>query len=395
MNFEVPHLITPTAITVFIGGRDYTVNKGDDRYNEVRDAIMEGDFDSIPNILDIKGKLVAESDGGLYLLNGVLRCDAYDLPIPTLLSTRILEFIKEGFSVEPLTNFLSNLMANPNESGTIVEEIYEFVEAWTLPITPDGCILAYKTVRPDFKDIYTGNMDNSVGTVVEMNRDDCDFNRNRTCSSGLHFCSRDYLPKYGTENHDRVVVVKINPRDITSIPKEYDLEKGRCCRYEVVDSIDWDEAIKPWFSSEYTEPETVSEDETEWVDPFRWEVRESATGVLVNATMTRQEARNLHANHPESNELFVWDNVKEELVRGTTDLDPSEFFDPEGESEDEDSPSINPSAVLNERTVAEIRRILADDSYDTLESLAVMYGVSDRTIRRIRDWESWTHVTDY
>ena len=30
------------------------------------------------------------------------------------------------------------------------------------------------------------------------------------------------------------MVVKINPRDVVSIPEDYDNAKGRCCRYEVV-----------------------------------------------------------------------------------------------------------------------------------------------------------------
>jgi hypothetical protein len=35
----------------------------------------------------------------------------------------------------------------------------------------------------------------------------------------------------------RTVIVKINPRDVVSIPTDYDNSKGRACRYEVIGEI--------------------------------------------------------------------------------------------------------------------------------------------------------------
>jgi len=66
-----------------------------------------------------------------------------------------------------------------------------------------------------------------------------DDDQNRTCSASLHFCSRDYLNHFGGE---RIVVVKINPRDVVSIPTDYNNSKGRACRYEIVDEIDKEKA---------------------------------------------------------------------------------------------------------------------------------------------------------
>ena len=33
------------------------------------------------------------------------------------------------------------------------------------------------------------------------------------------------------------MVLKINPRDVVSIPNDYNNQKGRCCRYEVIDEV--------------------------------------------------------------------------------------------------------------------------------------------------------------
>jgi hypothetical protein len=77
-------------------------------------------------------------------------------------------------------------------------------------------------------------MDNSVGKIVEMERNSVDDNSSNTCSSGLHFCSQEYLSSFGGE---RTVIVKINPRDVVSIPNDYNNSKGRACRYEVIGEV--------------------------------------------------------------------------------------------------------------------------------------------------------------
>jgi hypothetical protein len=80
-------------------------------------------------------------------------------------------------------------------------------------------------------------MDNSIGKIVEMERNEVDDNKDQTCSTGLHFCSQDYLPHFGNGYDSRVVILKINPADVVSIPSDYNNAKGRACKYEVVGEI--------------------------------------------------------------------------------------------------------------------------------------------------------------
>lgn len=414
---DFPYTITEKAIVAMFDAKTYTVNVGDERYADVENAIRQGDKEQVMNLMDVKGKIISDSNGGIYILNGMLRCDKFE--IPSLLASRIIASYRKKLSLAPLTNFLSNLMENPNESGTIVEEVYAFVEACSLPITPDGCLLAYKMVRSDFKDLYTGTMDNSVGVTVSMDRAHCDFNRGNLCSSGLHFCSEAYLGKYGTRGSDQVVIVKVNPRDITSIPPDYNNAKGRACRYEIVDAIGWDDLIEPLVSDEYTDPDAVihfdwgnSDEsvESSWTadadnfpTPYRWEVRQSGDGELVDAFETRNDARAYRSGDPE---LFIYDTKNNEVVAGVMECsDLPEDVDEENAvyewsevsitfDDDDDDTDVkpNPSAKLNDGIVYQIRKILKNGAYDTIASLALMYGVSERTIRRIRDNESWTHV---
>jgi hypothetical protein len=68
-------------------------------------------------------------------------------------------------------------------------------------------------------------------TVVEMPRNFVNDDQNNTCSDGLHFCSQEYLGHFGGE---RVMILKVNPRDVVSIPNDYNYSKGRASRYEIV-----------------------------------------------------------------------------------------------------------------------------------------------------------------
>lgn len=316
---NISYMMTDNAITVHINCEGYTVNKGDARFKSVRDAIRVEDYDSIPSLLDIQGTLISETNGELRLMNGVLRYNGDE--IEPKLAKRIIKLKAEGFNFSRFVLFLENLYAN--ETPTAKEELYGFLEACDLPITDDGHFLAYKMVNEDFTDIYTGSMDNSIGTMVEMERDGVDDCRDRTCSSGLHFCSEGYLGSYGTRHCSQVVVLKINPRDVVSIPTDYNNAKGRACRYEVVDAIQWDDRIKSHFSSEYTPEPEVEEPEVEVDTPetdagsqFRWEVRDSDTAEYVNCFETRSEAREFRNTSPD--DVFIFDSLNKVVVAGRT-----------------------------------------------------------------------------
>jgi len=175
------------------------------------------------------------------------------------LSLRIIQMYQQGFPIEPMVLFMENLMQNP--SARAVRELYTFLERGQLPITPDGHFLAYKRVRGDFKDCHSGTVLNKPAyefstqelaalpttgkdgvvvnivdgtTVVSMERNRVDDNANNTCSNGLHFCSQEYLQHFGGQ---RTVILKINPRDVVSIPADYNSTKGRACQYQVIGEL--------------------------------------------------------------------------------------------------------------------------------------------------------------
>jgi hypothetical protein len=228
-----PFIMQGNSITVVIGSKPHTISKSHITFQKVLDAIKAQDWDLVKDIIEPVKVVLNYGKGNVSVQGEELFWKGK--PMHNALTNRMIAMLQDGFPVEPLVNFMENLMTNPSKRA--VTELYGFLEKNSLPITPDGYFLAYKKVRNDYLDIHSGTMDNSVGMIVEMERNEVDDNKDQTCSTGLHFCSQDYLPHFGNGSDSRVVIVKINPADVVSIPSDYNNAKGRACRYEVVGEI--------------------------------------------------------------------------------------------------------------------------------------------------------------
>ena len=266
-----PYIVQGSNITVVIGTTPHTVSKSHIAYNKLLNAIKAGDWETVQDIIEPKQVVLNFGQGNVSVEGDKIFWKGREMH--NALTKRMVAMIQEDFPVEPLVAFMENLMENPSKRA--VNELYGFLEKNTLPITSDGCFLAYKKVRQDYLDCHTSTVLNkpaaymtdedtaalaeAVGknsevtvavedgvTVVSMERNLVDDDQNRTCSTGLHFCSKDYLSVFGGE---RIVILKINPRDVVSIPNDYNDSKGRCARYEIVDEIDKDKADEAFAKS--------------------------------------------------------------------------------------------------------------------------------------------------
>lgn len=225
-----PYIVQGANIVVVIGNKSHTISKTHITYQKVLDAIKAGDWDTVKDTIEPKKVVLSYGKGNVSIEGETLFWKGRELN--SGLAVRMITMLQEGFPIEPMVLFMENLMSNPSKRS--VQELYGFLEKSNLPITPDGCFLAYKKVRGNYFDVHSGTMDNSVGKVVEMERNEVDDNKDQTCSTGLHFCSMSYLSCFGGE---RTVIVKINPRDVVSIPSDYNDAKGRACRYEVIGEL--------------------------------------------------------------------------------------------------------------------------------------------------------------
>ena len=237
----LPHIYKDNG-TISIGmpdGNMKMIDTAHRNYDEIVAGMKAGEDDKVINLINIAAQIEravrASSDTeNVSIVEGEVLFQGE--PIHNSLTTRIINMADEGFDIGHMVLFLENLMMNP--SYRAVNELYNFLEVGAIPITENGTFLTYKKIREDYTDVYTGMFDNSIGAEPEMPRNHVNEDSSQTCSAGLHVCSYDYLPSFGTSPGNRVVICEVNPRDVVSIPDDYNNTKMRVCKYKVIGEVD-------------------------------------------------------------------------------------------------------------------------------------------------------------
>ena len=254
---SVPFMFVDGNLTLVLNNKSYQVLPDHMNYKLILERLPSATVEELLEIVDVEKAVAVFSDGLVEIKDGQVTYEGE--VVHGSISKRILEFMSKGLPFQPLVNFLNNLMENPSMQSQ--KELYDFLEHEHLPITEDGYFLAYKAVRSDYMDKYRGVFDNHVGKVCHMQRAKVDDDRARGCSNGLHAGALNYVAGYGSlEAGDKIVIVKINPRDVVSVPSDCNYEKLRTCRYEVVGEYQG-ELLKPLYSSDFSEDEYEDEDD--------------------------------------------------------------------------------------------------------------------------------------
>lgn len=166
------------------------------------------------------------------------------------LDNELGQFLVKVFLADPTseTTFAAwatylNLVSDPNVSYKVTNRLFLFLQKNDLTITAEGKVLAWKVVRPNYKDKHSNTFDNSVGQVVEIARNQVNDDDNAYCSYGLHVCSWAYLNGFAGRG-DPVMQVEVDVKDIISIPLDYNGEKVRVCKYTVLNEAGrWGETV--------------------------------------------------------------------------------------------------------------------------------------------------------
>lgn len=254
---SVPFMWVDGNLTLILKNKAHQILPDHINYKLIMDSLQAATEDELVELVDIEKAVANYSNGAVEIKNGKVYYDGEE--VHGAISKRIVEFMSKGLPFQPLVNFLDNLMQNPSMQSQT--ELYDFLEHQYLPITEDGCFLAYKAVRSDYMDKYAGKFRNKVGDVCEMRRAKVDDNRGVGCSQGLHAGALNYVASYGSvDAGDKIVIVKINPKDVVSVPNDCNCEKLRTCRYEVVGEYQG-ELLKPLYKSEFSEDEYSDEED--------------------------------------------------------------------------------------------------------------------------------------
>lgn len=257
----IPYILNEDGITVFYKNKPNKYSCEHPQFDDIVDAVREGDLKKLEDTLS-RTTLVKHFDksGFFYKKDGMpfstffVDDNGNEILVNEYLYSLMERFYKLDLDPTRLINFIKKIHQNPNQSA--ITDLYDFICYNQMPIEEDGDFLAYKWVRDDYYDCHSRTFRNKIGDIVEIERKACDPDRNHVCSTGLHFCSKDY-GQFGS----RLMVIKINPKDVTSIPTDYYLAKGRCCRYEVVDEIKDEQYGELEKRQNYTEPK-----KTEMID---------------------------------------------------------------------------------------------------------------------------------
>lgn len=217
-------------------------------------------------------------------------------PIDTALEGHILRLLrgdgtpKDARNWNAFAKFVENLYSNTSEF--VREQLfawlnYENFKGQGFTLTDDGCFLGYKgcagtaaapvSINHGSAIVngvsHSGAIPNPVGAIVEMPRHLVQADPSVGCSAGLHVGTHAYADNW---QRGVLLLVKVNPRDVVSVPTECDAQKIRTCRYEVLevvksvysdltwgdDEADEDTQVGDTISFSYTRKDGVSKDYT-------------------------------------------------------------------------------------------------------------------------------------
>lgn len=343
---KISFAINNTTIILAYDGKNFRVKRlnqiGEDSFEEtetskkILEAIRNKQLDSktspIPAIVDLSESL---KDSPFLISNGIVYIDGKTAP--KAITNKILQYKENGIPYESIVNFYKNVVKNPSKSAQ--DELFLFLEHNGHPFTEEGYFLAYKAVRPDFYSKHgysegsSKNVLNAPQTWVEMPRELVDSNRHNTCSTGLHCANYDYAKRsYGTSS-DLLIEVIVDPKDVVSIPSDYNNTKMRVCRYFVVGPCEGESTkalYKEWNKQHITDPNAptnmVTEGESEELDNeiidslvVSSEVPSLTVDPVVESEIVGYEPENTYYKSYVNSVNVTWffkkyDNIKETLI---------------------------------------------------------------------------------
>lgn len=261
IQFNITRLGDDSVVTIFDPSLNgplvgHSTHPG---FQPVVDGLLDGTLtiEAAIDLLDVE-KAVAEKFDRLSdrvsVANGKVYLDGDE--VHSSLSDQIIRFLEEGQSDwQPLVRFFEKVQANPSEHSR--EQLYEWLARRDFTIDTDGNLVGYKGVQPSADGGYesinrgpaivdgqavNGNVPNNVGSVVEIARSAVHADASVGCSSGLHVGEWGYAASFA---RGAVLEVRVNPRDVVSVPTDCDAAKVRVCRYVItgVTEVAYTEAV--------------------------------------------------------------------------------------------------------------------------------------------------------
>jgi len=245
--------VSDHTVSFFVNGKLHTVQSDHFNFTIIRAALLSNaladiDSEQLISLTDLKEAIKeaaaqASTSGTANTLKFDHETDVITYggkPLEGVWVDKIIAFANEGHQFDAIFRALNSLQSNP--SGRARDRFPLFAERNQFGFLPDGRIGAFKIVRGNFFDIHSGTFDNSPGKFCEMPRQDVNDDPEQTCSYGLHLGALSYIRNGvmgSIQGSDRkVVFCAFWPQDVVSVPVDYNGEKMRVCKYEVLSEVD-------------------------------------------------------------------------------------------------------------------------------------------------------------
>jgi hypothetical protein len=250
-----------SSVTVSIDGKPHTYLVNTPEFDTIVSFIRQNDDEGLVNFVNSFKKKVESKYGDSFRVENnvvfVKNSDGSEDSLPRVLGERVREFADEDLPVGPLLKFWKRLNQNPSYDS--VHRLFECLDKNNHPLLPDGRFLAWKRIRSDRKDFYSGKFDNSDGSKPSVPRNQVDDDHKTACSYGLHISSYDYAKNHYHYGEGLMVEVAIDPKDVVSVPTDYNDQKMRVTTYEVFGEVT-EEDKRPLAHYDADDEEEICED---------------------------------------------------------------------------------------------------------------------------------------
>lgn len=227
-NSAPKYTMSNESINIVWEGKMHAIRKGSANFVNLRNAILNEDWDAIPKNLTVVKSLETWAKGKFKVDGNTITYGETRLPHD--LNDRIMKMVSGGEDPQPLFNFWEKLQKNP--SFRSVHQLWPFLNQEGIPFTKSGNFLAYKSVKMDYKDHHSGEFDNSPGRINEMPRNQISDDPREACHEGFHVGALGYASTFGSGR--RIVVCEVDPADVVCVPYDHGQQKMRVCKYKVI-----------------------------------------------------------------------------------------------------------------------------------------------------------------
>ena len=258
------YVITENGIVLMLNGKHQQIPQDHLNYTKISNKLLSGDYEGLEDLMDARAAVRKwlGNNPRFRLNNDLLELDGR--AFSDAITGKVLSMIDAGNNPGALINFLVKVRQNPSRIAQ--EELLLFCIANGFMIHEDGDILAYKSVQDSWMDMHSGTVFNKPAhlmteperlqyafgvqsrngvtvkvvngrTTVSMERNAVDDNRDQVCSYGLHFAAHEYAQSFGS-GVCHMLLLKLSPSDVVSIPSDYNNQKGRCAKYVVEAEIE-------------------------------------------------------------------------------------------------------------------------------------------------------------